>query len=109
MKKIDVILKDKCSLISGLFQRKSARILRNVEQAIAFAEDKVDAFKEKKEEVLKSLAGVADADHTSECSDVINSYIDTVREIRQWQEAVEILNDLKAELLEEVELEPEEK
>ena len=108
MKRIDVILKGKCSKISGLFQRKSARILRNVDQAIAFAEDQVDAAKERKESILNSLADVADADHTSACADTINEYVEAVTQIKEWEDTVTILEGLKKELNEEVELEPEE-
>lgn len=108
MKRIDVILKGKCSKIAGLFQRKSARLLRNVDQAIAYAEDQVDIAKGKKNSILESLGDVADADQTAECSATINDYVEVVGQIKEWEETVEALKGLKAELNEEVELEPEE-
>jgi hypothetical protein len=107
VKKIDAIIKQKCSLISGVFARKSARILRNFDTAIAFAEDAIDAANEEKENKLNSLANVAGGDDTSACSDVINEAVAAIKKRMAWEETLEILKELKAELEEEVVLEKE--
>lgn len=105
MKRIDAIIKDKCSKLTNLFTRKSARIMRNVDSAIACAEDEIDAAKEHKEKVINSLATVADADKTAECSRVLNNYIEVAKQQKAWEETLAILKDLKKELNSEVTLE----
>lgn len=102
MKRIDAIAKGKSNQMSSSIERKGARIMRNVEQAIACAEDKVDFLIDKAESLIDSLGDVAEADQTSSCQNAINRYIDTVKELNDWKETKEILGVLKEKLDEEV-------
>lgn len=104
MKRIEAIAKGKSSQMSSSIERKAARILRNVEQSIAFAEDKVDELNDRIESIIDSLGEVAEADQTPNCQRAINNYIDTVKQYRDWKETTEILNGLKAALDKEVKL-----
>lgn len=105
MKKIDAIVRGKAKSSEEALARKSQRIARNVENAIAFAEDKVDTFKETAEQHLSNLGDVADGGQTTACSSVINCYISAVKEMKAWQDTVEILKGLKKSLNEDVEVE----
>lgn len=107
MKRIHAIIKEKCNKIAGVFDRKAARVIRNFDTAIAFAEDQIDASNEAKEAKLNSLADVAGGDDTSACASVINEIVATVKTRKAWEETLEILKELKAELEEEVVLEKE--
>lgn len=103
-KKIVAILNGKGGLIEKLLDRREGRILRNIESAIAYGEDKMDALAEKKEKLLQSLVDVAGAEQTAACSEVLNNIIDTVKEYRGFEESVAILKDLQVELNTEVEV-----
>lgn len=105
MKKIDANVRGAVQSSEEALARKSARIARNVENAIAFAEDKVDSFKETAEKHLANLGDVADGGQTSACSSVINSYISAVKEMKAWEDTINILKGLKKALNEEVEVE----
>ena len=104
MKRIDAIAKGKSNQMSSSIERKGARIMRNVEQAVACAEDKLDYLSDKAESLIDSLGGVAEADQTSSCQNTINRYIDTIKEYNDWKETLEILHELRSKLDEEVEL-----
>lgn len=109
MKRIDAITKGKNTLMSLFISRKAARIMRNVEQAISCAEDKVDELNDKAQSLIDSLGDVAEADQTGMCQGKLNSYIDTIKEYNEWVDTLKILNELKTSLNEEVEVQEEEK
>lgn len=109
MKRIDAIVKGASSLVSTLISRKSQRIMRGVEQAIAFAEDKVDYYKDTSEDIINNLGDVSGAEDSAELSDRINSYVSAVKSSKDWLEVVEILKALKTSLNSEVKLEKAEK
>lgn len=104
MKRIDAIIKGKASCLTDFLGRKSARILRNVESAIAQAEDEIETLNVKADSTISDLAGVAEASQTSSCATVLNRYIDTIKDVHAWEETLEILRSLKECLNEEVEL-----
>lgn len=108
LKRIDAIIKGKASFLSGILNRKAARIMRNVESAIAYAEDKIDEITAKGDDILNSLAEVAECDMTQSCSNVINKYVDTVKYQEEWKRTLDILNNLKEKLNETVEVQEEE-
>lgn len=102
MKRIDAIVKGAGSLVSNIINRKSQRILRGVEQAIAFAEDKVDYYTDSSEELINSLAEVSGADDSSALASRINKYVENMGARKDWEETVSTLKDLKAKLNAEV-------
>ena len=104
MKRIVAIVKGKASMITAVLSRKASRITRNVDQAIAWAEDQIEIAKEDAESIIDSFGGVADGTRTEECSALINDYIERVKEVKEWEDTLIILNDLKAKLEEEVEV-----
>ena len=104
MKRIDAIIKGKASCLTDLLGRKSARILRNVESAIAQAEDEIEALNEKADKVMSDLSKVAEASQTSGCATVLNQYVDFMKAAQAWQETLDILKGLKERLNEEVEV-----
>ena len=104
MKRIVAIVKGKAGMITAVLSRKASRITRNVDQAIAWAEDQIEIAKEDAESIIDSFGGVADGTHTEECSALINNYIERVKEVKEWEDTLAILNNLKAKLDEEVEV-----
>jgi hypothetical protein len=109
MKRIDAVIKGKATQMTDTLTRKAARILRNVDQAIDWAEDQLEMQNERAEALINSLGTVADGSCTRECSDRINSYIDTVKMADEWKKSIAILNNLKEKLNAEVEVEEEKK
>lgn len=106
MKKVDAIVRRKATGTEDAMNRKAQRLMRNVENAIAFAEDKVDECEECTERVLSNLGLQYDAGSTS---NVINNYIERVKELNAWKDSLNILKGLKEKLSEEVEVEDDEK
>ena len=106
MKKVDAIVRKKGTGTEDAMNRKAQRLMRNVENAIAFTEDKVDECEEHAETVLSSLGFQYD---TASTSNVLNNYIENVKELKAWQDSLKILKDLKKILSEEVEVEDDEK
>ena len=104
MKRIDAIIKGKASCLTDFLGRKSARILRNIESAIAQSEDEIEALKEKADSTINALADVAEASQTSSCATVLNNYVDIIKDVHAWEETLEALHGLKERLNEEVEL-----
>lgn len=104
MKKVDAIVRKKATGTEDAMNRKAQRLMRNVENAIAFAEDKVDECEEGAEKTLSCLGYQYD---TTSTSNVINNYIESVKELNAWKDSLKILKDLKERLSEEVEVEDE--
>lgn len=104
MKRIIAVIKGKASQVTAALSRKASRITRNVDQAIAWAEDQIEIAKECAEGIIDSFGEVADGAHTEECSYRINNYIEKIKEIREWEATLDILNELKVKLDEEVEV-----
>lgn len=107
MKKINAIVKGKASLLPDLLNRKASRILRNVDSAIAAAEDGMDAATAQMEKFVLQLGDVTGGDDTEKCGDVLNAYVMAAKTHRAWKESRDILAALKKELNSEVEI-PEE-
>lgn len=104
MKKVDAIVRRKATGTEDAMNRRAQRLMRNVENAIAFAEDKVDECEECAEKTLSSLGYQYDTTNTS---NVINNYIENVKELNAWKDSLEILKDLYKRLSEDVEVEDE--
>ena len=104
MKRIVAVIKGKATQITAALSRKASRITRNVDQAIAWAEDQIEIAKECAESIIDSFGEVADGAHTEECSERINDYIEKVKELQEWEDTLVILKSLKAKLDEEVEV-----
>lgn len=107
VKRIDAITRCK-GAIADVLNRKSARINRQVEQAIDMAKDKSQDALEAADEVMNSFGEAAGSQQTSALSERINKYKDKVAEAREWAEVAAILEELKGRLQEEVEVEEEE-
>ena len=107
MKRIAAITRCK-GVLKAMFDRKGERIIRQVKQAIAMAEDKADLARIQAEQRINDLGSCASYDETSELSDRINAYVATAREANKWDEVAKILKDLEKKLNEEVEVEEEE-
>ena len=101
MKRVNAITRCK-GVIAEALDRKANRILRQVNQAIDAAKDKVSDLTEKKEELISSLGSVAGADQTSSLQDKLNKYIDLCSETESYEDAVKYLEELKDKLNEEV-------
>ena len=104
MKRIVAVVKGKAGMITAVLSRKASRITRNVDQAIAWAEDQIEIAKECAESIIDSFGEVADGTHTEECSERIKYYIEKVKEIKEWEDTLAILKGLKVKLDEEVEV-----
>ena len=104
MKRIVAVVKGKGSMITAILSRKASRIIRNVDQAIAWAEDQIEVAKEEAEGIIDSFGSVADGTRTAECSGRINDYIEKMKEVMEWEDTLAILNGLKDKLDEEVEV-----
>ena len=104
MKRVDAIAKGKAKCLTDIFKRKSNRILRSVQQAIDFAEDKISETADKAEEILESFGSYAESTQTSCLQSRINAYCDAVAEADEWQKQLVRLQDLEKMLKEEVEL-----
>ena len=104
MKRIDAIAKGKSTQMSSSIERKGARIMRNVEQAISYAEDRVEYLEDKAEGLIDSLGNYAEAEQTASCQSTINRYVDTTKELLDWRETLNALNSLKKKLGEEVQI-----
>ena len=104
MKRIIAVIKGKAAQVTAALSRKASRITRNVDQAIAWAEDQIEIAKECAEGIIDSFGEVSDGTHTAECSALINDYVDKVKEIQEWEFTLAILNNLKVKFDEEVEV-----
>lgn len=102
MKRIDAIVKGTGSLVSSLINRKASRVMRAVEQAIAFAEDKADYYNDAAEEQMNSFGNYAGAEQSEYLSESINAYLSKVKSGKEWSDAIVILKELKAKLNAEV-------
>lgn len=109
MKRVNAISKGKSSFISDLIDRKAKRIMRQVEQAIDYAADKVEELKDIAEAILNSFGDYAEASQTSSLQSRINAYTDKVAEVEEWEAQLERLKALKAKLEEEVKIDEENK
>ena len=107
MKLVYAITRGKASSITELLDRKAKRVLRSVDQAIAYAEDKIDECKEAADEIINTFGEVAGGDDTDALQGKFNEYTDKIAESEEWAKQVERLKTLKEKLNSEVELEEE--
>ena len=97
MKRINAIIKGKAPKMTDTLSRKVSRILRNVDQAIDYAEDQIDIALEKAETLIDSLGLTADANR-------INAYVEAVKTMDEWKNTLKTLKELKEKLNSEVEV-----
>lgn len=106
MKRIDAITRCK-GILSEVLNRKSARILRQVDQAIDMAKDSAEEAREAADEIMNSLGESAESSQTSDLLCKLNAYKDKIAEAKGWDEVVTIFEDLKIKLYEDVQVEEE--
>jgi len=107
MKRVEAIAKGKSSCITDLLNRKAKRIMRGVEQAIDYAADKVEEYKDSIESAINAFAGAADSGMSDALQRKINNYTDLVAAKEGWEAQLNRLTDLKAKLEEDVKVEEE--
>ncbi len=105
MKLVHAITKGKANCITELLDRKAKRIMRNVDQAISYAEDKVCECQETADEILNTFGEVAGGDDTAALNAKMNDYTEKVAEAEEWEKQVVRLKALKAKLDSEVTIE----
>lgn len=103
MKFIDFIIKGK-GVITEMLNRKSARIMRGIDQAIACAQDNADEAREKAESILESLGDASGSGDTDKLCDKINSYADAVELAAKWEERTRSYQKMKEALEKEVDV-----
>ena len=106
MKRIDFISRCK-GVLADVLNRKSARIMRQIDQAIDSAKDKAQDCADSAEEIMNSFGKYADAEQTNALQGRINMYIDKMKEGKEWEETATFLAAAKVKLQEEVEVEEE--
>jgi len=107
MKRVDAIAKGKSKCLTDIFKRKSNRIMRAVQQAIDFAQDKIEELNDKAEELLESFGSYAESSQTTYLQGCINKYTDVIAEVEAWEKQLARLQDLEKKLKEEVKLDEE--
>ena len=103
MKRIDAISRCK-GIIAEVLNRKSARIMRQIDQAIDMAKDKAQECAESADEIMNSFGKYSESSQISALQGRINDYIDKVKEGKDWEETATILEGLTAKLQEDVEV-----
>lgn len=109
MKLVHAITRGKASSITELLDRKAKRIMRSVDQAIAYAEDKIYECKEAADEIINTFGEAAGGDDTDALQAKFNAYTDKIAESEEWERQAERFKLLKEKLNSEVEIEEEEK
>lgn len=104
MRRIDAILKVKDKL-TEMFDRKAARILRGVDQAIACAKDDADEARDAAKDIMEKLGNASAKDQTANLQSLLNDYNDKIQEAKAAEEAAANFEELKKTLLENVEVE----
>lgn len=103
MRRIDAISRCK-GILAEVLNRKSARIMRQVDQAIDMAKDKAQECAESADEIMNSFGKYSDSSQTTVLQGRVNDYIDKVKEASDWEETAKILERLKDKLSEDVEV-----
>lgn len=107
MKLVYAIIKGKAFSLTELFDRKAKRILRSVDQAIAYAEDKAYECKLAADEVINTFGECASGDDTDALNAKFNAYTEKLAEAEEWEKQVQRFNTLKDKLNSEVTIEEE--
>ena len=109
MKLVYAITRGKASCITEILDRKAKRVMRSVDQAIAYAEDKIDECKEEADAIINTFGDVAGGDDSEALQAKFNAYTDKIAESEEWSKQAERLKLLKEKLNSEVTLEEEKK
>lgn len=107
MKRVEAIAKGKSSCITDLLNRKAKRIMRGVEQAIDYAADKVEEYKDSIESAINAFAGASESGMSDKLQSYINRYTDLVAAKEGWEAQYKRLTELKAKLEEDVKVDDE--
>ena len=104
MKRIDAITRCK-GVLTEMLNRKSSRVMRQVDQAIDAARDNAQAAREKADEIMDSFGCVAESSQTAQLCGKLNQYKDAIIDAKDWDEVADIFEELKKKLQEDVEVE----
>ncbi len=106
MKRIDAITRGK-GIISEVLNRRSARVMRQLDQAIDAAKDAAQDHRDAADAVMNSLGESAEGSQTDALMRKFNKYIDEMGEVEAAENTAKILTELKKKLQEEVKVENE--
>lgn len=91
-------------LRTDAIKRKEERILRQIDQAIASAQDQADEALDQSEKIIDSLGSVSDSSDTCKLQDKLNAYCDACEHKTVANRYAEYLSRLKAKLSEEIDV-----
>lgn len=106
MKRIDAITRGK-GLISEVLNRRSARVMRQLDQAIDAAKDAAQDHRDAAELIINSFGEAADGSQTDMLCKKFNRYIDEMSDVEVAENTAKILTELKKKLNEDVKVESE--
>ena len=103
MKRINHIVNPQ-GVRSEALTRKEERIKRQVDQAIAAAEDTAAEFEEAAENIIDTLGTASGKEDTGKLQNAFQKYMEAKENAWAWMRQVVYLNELKAALDKEVEV-----
>lgn len=105
MKRINLIVRGLSSCIDSLLKVKEKRILRAIDSATDYCDEKIAECEESKMNIVESMGSAETSDALSEC---INNYIEACEDIEKWNKTKEIIEKQLIPYLNEEVKEPKE-
>lgn len=104
MKRVNAIVKV-AGKITEIFTRKTERILRGVDAAIACAKDNADEAREAAYDCMNSLGEFSSKEDSEKLQNKLNEYASKMEEADRWEVYAKYYEQLKEKLNEDVEVE----